>query len=378
MSDKPKYYRSTFMFQGHRYERKSQKSQRDADRKADALKLQLERGEIGISSNMTVKAWAKEWLEVYKKPIIGESQYQRYNGIIKNIIIPAIGSRPLNTIKDIELQKIVNNRAGKSKSDLKKLRDTLRSIFRRAHAAGLIPKNPTEYLELPPAKEGTHRNITKYEREKILSLAETHPAGLWVKLMLYCGLRPGETRALDWRHVDLNKKLIHVEVAMKARTHSIGAPKSDAGIRDVPIPDTLMPALKAAAGAPFEPVIVKPLSKKRHTERSMFSMWQNFKRELDISMGAKLYRNKIMISVVAPDLVPYCLRHTYCSDLQDAGVPINVARYLMGHSDIRVTAAIYTHTTDKTIEDARTKINTAQNSYVDDTVAQMPQALENS
>jgi len=78
---------------------------------------------------------------------------------------------------------------------------------------------------------------------------------------------------------------------------------------------------------------------------------------MDIAMGAKLYRNQIKVSMVAPDLCPYCLRHTYCTELEAAGVPINVARYLMGHSDIGVTSKIYTHTTSKTIEDAADKIN---------------------
>ena len=86
-------------------------------------------------------------------------------------------------------------------------------------------------------------------------------------------------------------------------------------------------------------------------------MWGNFKRSLDVESGAKLCRNKIVLSALAPDLVPYCLRHTYCTDLQDAGVAINVARYLMGHSNISVTAKIYTHTTEKTLSDAAKKIN---------------------
>ena len=60
-------------------------------------------------------------------------------------------------------------------------------------------------------------------------------------------------------------------------------------------------------------------------------------------MGATLYRNKITQHAIAEDLTLYCLRHTFCTDLQKAGVPINVAKELMGHSDISVTANIYTH-----------------------------------
>lgn len=306
---------------------------------------------------MTVKRWAAEWLETYKKPAVGEGAYKNYLLYVDGIIVPAIGGLKLKSVQDVHLQKILNARTGKSKSDLSKLRMTMKAMFQRAYLSRLIPRNPAENLELPAAKDGTHRSITDSEREKILKLAETHYSGLWVKMLLYSGLRPGETRALDWRHIDFKKKLIHVERAMKAASKEIGTPKSGAGVRDVPIHKDLLPELKKACGQPFEPVFTQPTTGKRHTKESTTSLWNNFKRELDISMGAKVYRNKITLSVVAPDLVPYCLRHTFCTDLQDAGVPINVARYLMGHADISMTAKIYTHTTEKAIQDAAEKIN---------------------
>lgn len=43
------------------------------------------------------------------------------------------------------------------------------------------------------------------------------------------------------------------------------------------------------------------------------------------------------------DLVPYCLRHTYCTDLQHKNVDIRVAQKLMGHSTIDLTSTIYSH-----------------------------------
>lgn len=78
---------------------------------------------------------------------------------------------------------------------------------------------------------------------------------------------------------------------------------------------------------------------------------------MDIENGAKLFRGGVVESTLADDLRPYFYRHTYCTDLQDAGVPITVAQRLMGHSDIKMTAQIYTHHTDRSFEDARDKIN---------------------
>lgn len=349
-------YRSYFTFDGKKYEATG-KSQKEADQKAAIMINKLENGEVGISSNMTVKAWAVEWLETYKRPVVGEGQYKNYKMHIDNAILPLIGNYTLRSVKDVHLQKVINSRVGKSKSDLSKLRITLKAIFERAYISKLIPYNPAAYLELPTCTEGTRRSITPYERQKILELAETHRSGLWIKTLLYAGLRPGETRALDWRHIDFNKRIIHVEQAMKAHTKDIGIPKTIAGIRDIPIKYELFTALSSAHGKPFDPVFTQPTTGKRHTEESMRSLWGNFKRHLDISMGASVYRNKIIVHAIAPDLVPYCLRHTYCTDLQDAGVPINVARYLMGHNDISVTAKIYTHTTEKALDDVAKRIN---------------------
>ncbi len=350
------YHRVTFVFEGKRYERKG-KTLAEAHAKAAELRLSLERGEIGVSGNMTVKRWAEEWLETYKKPVIGQGQYRNYISIFQNVIFPEIGQMPINKVKPVQLQKILNSREGLSKSHLSKIKNALGAIFQKAVQNGIVNKNPAEFLVLPASKDGTHRSITPTERKYILELAQTHYAGLWVQMMLYCGLRPNETRALDWRHIDFDAKVIHIVCAMKAGSNEIGPPKSVAGVRDVPIPAVFEGVLWDNHGDPFAPVFVQSTTRKRHTNESMRGLWKSFKRDLDILMGATVYRNEIKIHAVDMDLVPYCLRHTYCTDLQDAGVPINVARYLMGHSSIELTSRIYTHTTDVTIEAAREKIN---------------------
>ena len=61
-------------------------------------------------------------------------------------------------------------------------------------------------------------------------------------------------------------------------------------------------------------------------------------------MGCKLHRNALMPPYpLADDFVPYCLRHTYCTDLCKAGIDVRTAQKLMGHANISVTADIYTH-----------------------------------
>jgi integrase len=362
---KHKYVRETFYHDGKQYF-VTGKTKDEAIRKAALKKDKLERGEVGISGNMTVGRYIDEWLDTYKKPAVAKKQFDDYKGMFAKMVAPEIGKLRLTEVKDIHLQKILNRQAGLSGDRLGKLRSRMHALFRQAYASRLILRNPAEFLTLPKATDGTHRSITDFEREHFLKAAETHYAGLMFKVMLYCGLRTGEAVALDWRDIDFVKKRIHVTKAMESGTDVIKEPKTKAGIREIPIPDDIIGELLAMKGDPFDPVFTRPGGLGRYTNMSRHRAWESLKKQMDISMGAKFEKRKAkdgkmrmtkVLSVVAPDFVPYCLRHTYCTDLQDKGVPINVAKYLMGHTNISVTAGIYTHTSDIAIDQAAALIN---------------------
>lgn len=301
------------------------------------------RGEETVGGEMSVDAWFKRWLNLYKKPKgLTEKSLKMYTEKYENHIKPRIGSLKMEDVRDVHLQSILNDQAGMSASHVKKLCMVMREMFRRARQSRIIPYDPAELLELPSVTEGKRRPITEEERKAILAVAEYHPAGLWVLTLLYTGMRPGETAALTWANVDFKNNEIHVHAARESGSSRIKAPKTDAGVRDIPIHSELLPRLLAAAGGPLEPVFPNR-DGKQMDDATLYRRWRSFSRELDIYCGAKVYRNKIIKHAVAQDLTPYCLRHTFCTDLQKAGVPLNVAKELMGHADISVTANIYTH-----------------------------------
>ena len=342
---KYKYYRKTATYNGRRYEGVG-KTEMDA-MLALAEKLSAaKRGEDVVSGSMTVDAWFKQWLTVYKKPKgLTEKSLgmytEKYNGYIK----PAIGHLRLQDVRDIQLQGILNQEAGKSASHVQKLRMVMQQLFRRARQSRLIPYDPAELLELPSGVRRSRRSITDEERRAILAVAQTHRSGLWIQTLLYTGMRPGETAALTWADVDLAANEIHIRTARESgKTERLKDPKTAAGVRDIPIHAQLRPLLLAARGEAQDDDPVFPTgSGGRQNENSLRRLWTGFLRDLDIYLGAELQRNKIVTSKVAPDLCPYCLRHTFCTDLQRAGVPLNVAKELMGHADISTTANIYTH-----------------------------------
>ena len=209
------------------------------------------------------------------------------------------------------------------------------------------------------AKEGKRRSITESERKLILTTAKTHYAGLAMKMLLYTGIRPAELMALIGKDIDFQNSRVIINKALESGKDEIKDPKTEAGFREVPIPTILLKELEYIRNNPFAPVFTQPNNSKRYSKSSFRVAWLSFLREMDINNGAVVEDGEIKISSFPPDydLVPYCLRHTYCTDLETSGVEINVAKTLMGHSDISVTSRIYTHTSTKSIDNAAEKYN---------------------
>lgn len=346
-------YHTNISFEGKRYA-VTGKTEAEAHRNAGKLRAKLEAGQKLKRQGVTVKAFAEEWLETYRNS--GSDSDKRYEQIVNSIIIPAIGTRKIKSITEQQLQDLINENSHYSFSQLSKLRMTLKQIFKKARKNKLILDDPAEDLTLPDCHKGTHRALTPEERRLLLTVAETHRDGLYVKIMLYCGLRPGEVDVLQWKHVDLAAGVIHVRQALKHDTNKIGPPKSPASVRDVPIPKNLLPDLQAVKSVPD--AFVCGRDGTWMTRSSQNRMWKSILRAMDIKAGAVVYRNQIVQSMLADDLELYCLRHTYCTDLQSAGVPLNVAKELMGHEDISVTANIYTHTSSDTAKEAIGSLDT--------------------
>ena len=336
------YFRETFTYQGKRYSVRA-KTERELWRKVDEKKRRLEEGVDVVNENTRVEKWFADYIETYKKPKVQPTTYSDLCGYIKNYIAPEIGSMRLKEVRAVHLQRIMNSVAGRSASMACKLRDLIKGAFRQARIDRVIVYDPSESLVMPETKNGTHRAITADERKHILHVAETHRAGLWVLFMLYTGARPDETRKATWDDVRRNEQKIIL--------HSS---KTDFGDRAVPLHPALAPLLTGGEGYIF----TQPTTGKPHTKTSMRQMWETFKRAVDKDMGARTFKGAIIpeTSVVADDLTPYCLRHTYATDLQTAGIPLNIAKELLGHKEISMTAKIYTHLSDEAFNSAAEKV----------------------
>ena len=335
------------------------KTEKELEEKFLRKKIEAEQGLLIINGSSTFARWVEEWLVTYKKPKVTSSTYNDIKAMMERCFVKDLGAMKLADIRLIHIQKCINKLEGKSKSYIHQAMTYIKACFTKAYENELINRSPCIGLEPPnAATKEERRPLTPKELHYFMEAIKVHHRGSFFAIMLACGLRPAEARALTWFNVNMSDKTLSVRQSVQANSAEIKEPKTEAGKRTIPIPDWYMDILKQIPRTDSPYIFPgekgQPLSKRRY-----LMGWSSLMREMELAAGAQTYRNKIIIHApdIGQDLTPYNLRHTYATQLAEKEVPLKTAQYLLGHTDIKVTSNIYTHVTERMINDARTKIN---------------------
>lgn len=366
MAKKYEYIRKTFTYEGRRYGVRGKTEEEALEKKAE-LKAKLKRGEAGISGNMPVKSWVQEYIATYITPRIrpaGAPKVENsltaksagmYREKLEGYIVPAIGSLRLREVTQTHLQRILNAQSGKSFSHCNKLLHVTQALFHQAYRSRLITYDPAEDLTLPACTEKRRRRtLTVYEEKIFRQVAQTHTHGLWALFHLEFGVRPSEVPPLLVKDLDFKKHLLFVSLALESGSKAVKDPKTEAGVRAIPIPPTFEPQLKAyvADKSPFD-YLFPNRTGGMITATVIRQRWESFKRAMDIAMGAKPNRyGKIeeADSKISKDLTLYCTRHTFCTEIVGVkGIDASRAIFITGHSDV-ASLANYIHRTEAVVQ----------------------------
>lgn len=168
-----------------------------------------------------------------------------YRSLLDKHLLPRFGSmRPASITPDA-----VRDWHARTGADTSTLRahaySLLRAILTTAVQDGLLPANPCHIRGAGSAK--AVQKIRPASIPELEVLVTAMPARYQVMTLLaaWCGLRFGELTELRRKDVDMSAGVLRVRRAVSRvdGEYVVGAPKSDAGIRDVAIPPHLHPAL---------------------------------------------------------------------------------------------------------------------------------------
>jgi integrase len=149
-------------------------------------------------------------------------------------------------------------------------------------------------------------------------------------LLLHTGLRIGEALALTWRDVDFSANAVSVNATL-TDDGKRADPKSLKGFRTIDgLPDDVMRMLATLRGS--KKVVTLNDGFVFHTASGLPYNAHNVRNAFKVVLRKAGLEHSIRV---------HDLRGTALSHMAMAGVPINVAQELAGHSDPRITSKYY-------------------------------------
>lgn len=293
------------------------------------------------AGKITLGDWREKWLKTRRMELSTEakvqSQWQRH-------IAPHFASWPIGHINswDVEawVAELESNGVGPPtvRSSLRQLGQ----ILRAAQKHKLLNSDPTADVASRKPRAHVDRILTRDEADLLLEQFSDHDR-LMVELLLYCGLRVQEAIGLRRFRVDLLRKRINIVTVLPVKGPEKG-PKTESGVRPVPLTDDLVEKLSRRIPAPDDGLVFTSLPKRGTPggKRVRYAFWH-----------AKVWAPALRAARLPdPQPTPHDLRHTFGSWLAEAGVPPHQIAALMGHASMRSTER-YIHATDVRFEQAR-------------------------
>lgn len=315
---------------------------------------------VADTASITVREAADLWLQRAQTEALEASTVKQYREHIDIHIIPRLGGSKLSRLTKPAVENFRDQLLEtRSRALTRKVLTSLKGILNEAQRRGLINQNVAmgTKVSMPKRHEEEVEIPAKDEIKAIINKAgELWPpeSGLpwraFVVVALFTGARLSELRGLTWDNVSLANGYIRVRRRADFRG-VLGAPKSKAGKRDIPLAPMALNAVKAWRLAyPHLPggfVFPNGAGAIPSSSSVYKSVWFPLLRATGLMDYRKSARGN---QVEAPRYTFHCLRHTAASLFIEQGWTPKKVMTVMGHSSIQMTFDLYGHLW-KTLED---------------------------
>ena len=244
----------------------------------------------------------------------------------------------------------------------------LHPIFEMAVRDDVIRKNPSsgvmaEIKKNSGKNKGVRHALTVEQQKAFIDAIRYWPEYYhWYPLfvtLLGTGMRVGECIGLRWKDVDFKNRKININHSVSYYTRGgqacfgVSKPKTEAGVRDIPMMDTVYDALKneyelqkrtGFCVVELEGMTGFVFSNKNgnlhnpHCINSAITRISEAHNAKEIIEAKREQREPVII----PHFSVHQLRHTFCSRLCENETNVKVIQVIMGHKNIETTLDIYT------------------------------------
>lgn len=340
--------------------------------------------------SMTFVDLAEEWFTVVHQPRVKASTAETMRLFIRGHIVPAFPAQQLaRAVRYKDLQHCVDLLTGSCAGYASKAIGTLKQICRYGIAQGVMDADYSTALRMPRVAKAEPRTaLTAAQAAALRASYVPDPVHLALMLQYYCGLRCGESLAVQWGDINFTTGRLHVVRQYNKTTRSISdlksdrANRTDSADRYVDMPAELMALLNPLRSLPQYYVCTG--SRDVYT----YGAWMYHFIKLMLSLGfahvndtaaqaekkaisqGKPWKLTYQPNYYDPDFTAHSLRHNYATALFRAKVDPAIAMKYLGHSSYNTTLSVYTDI-ENMLDDA-----VEMDDYLRDCMKKVAQKLE--
>ena len=284
----------------------------------------------------------------------------RYNtrvsySFVKNLLKKEdFGQRMIGTIKPSDAKEwfIKLHYDGRRYSSIQSIRGVIKPAFDMAVEEDILRKNPFAFTltKVIPDDTEERKPLTEEEEERLLAFIQADKCRSRyydvVVILLGTGLRISELCGLTISDVDFRKRRLRVErqlVRTKHCEYYIEKPKTASGTRYIPLTDekvyeAFQRVVRDRKRPKVETIIdgvTGFLFLDMENKPKVALHFQHALKRIVLKYNETYHENLVA--------TPHVFRHTFCTRMARAGMPVKELQYLMGHADVGTTLRIYSH-----------------------------------
>ena len=171
---------------------------KDAQKYLNGALSDKDKGIFVEPTSLTVNEYLNRWLEAAARPRVSRRTADGYAGLLERYIRGPLGRGRLDKLQPLDIQKVYGEMQarGLSARVVRHTHSALHNALKQACKWGLIPRNPSDLVELPKVPHKEQRVLSPDEAASFLEAADVMPHGLIFEVALLTGMRPEEYLAL--------------------------------------------------------------------------------------------------------------------------------------------------------------------------------------
>ena len=326
--------------------------------KEQQIRQDLNDGIDTAGKKITVYELFKKYLKQQRNSRLTKQNTYRY--LLEFSKKDKFGAKRIDTVKisDVKAWLLELRDSGLAYSTVLFYKRALKPAFKMALHDDCIRNNPFDFSLNSVMKNDTksRQALTQEQEERLLTYIQSDVCYRKhydeIIILLRTGLRISEFCGLTVNDLDFKNRIINVDhqlIKVSKIGYVVQPPKSENGIRQIPMSDEVYRAFKN-------------ILKNRKIQKDFvidgykdfLFINRNGNPQVSVNYEA-MFRNLIdkynsKNKEQLPRITPHVMRHTFCTRLANAGMNPKALQYVMGHSNITITLNLYAHASLETVK----------------------------